>query len=88
MEVLQKNNSNLTNTKKITEYGGVCPNCESVFIFDDTDIIRPRCVNYKEKDCKVICPVCNQYISVDKCTKFESNEEKTVFRRQYGVRCK
>ena len=47
MEILVKNNKNLQTNK--TEYGCVCPSCESVFIFDDWDIIRPQCINHERK---------------------------------------
>lgn len=87
MEVLLKNNSNLVDKNK-TEYGCSCPICESVFIFDDKDIIRPRCVNYKQEDCNITCPICGQYITIDKCTEFKTNEEKTEFRRHHDVRYK
>ncbi len=85
MQILQKNNTNLINKNK-TEYGCICSSCKSVFIFDDEDILRPRCVNYDKKDCNVKCPVCNQYISIDKCIEFKTNEEKMKFRIPYDVR--
>ena len=81
MEVLIKNNKNLQTNK--TEYGCVCPSCESVFIFDDSDIIRTRCINYEEKDCNVKCPICCKYITINKCIKFKSLDDKMIFKHKY-----
>ena len=81
MEVVVKNNKNLQTNK--TEYGCVCPSCESVFIFDDSDIIRPRCINYEEKNCNVNCPICGKYITIDKCIEFKSLDDKMIFKHIY-----
>ena len=81
MEILVKNNKNLLTNK--TEFGCVCPSCESVFIFDDSDIIRPRCINYDQKKCNTICPICGRYITIDKCIEFKSLDDKLIFKHKY-----
>lgn len=81
MEILIKNNKNSQTNK--TEYGCVCPSCESVFIFDDSDINRPRCINYEEKNCNVNCPICGKYITIDKCIEFKSLDDKMIFKHIY-----
>ena len=67
MQIVCIKNDHLNKKEKEKEYGCVCPNCKSVFIFNDKDITRPRTINYKNKDCSVKCPnpYCNNHITMD-----------------------
>lgn len=87
MEVLIINNKQKEERSK-HEYGCVCPNCGSVFIFDDMDISRPKCFNYTLNKCNVKCPneSCGCVIKMDnKCiTKFKTKSDKDEFEMIYN----
>lgn len=86
MEILVLNNRKEPE-RKIQEYGCVCPQCKSVFIFDTMDIEVPRCINAKPSMFSVKCPnpKCNTRISlVQVCVeKFKTNEDKQRFKTKY-----
>ena len=83
METLVIKN-NHKQSKEYNNYGCVCPSCGTVFIFDDTDIKRPRSLHYTMHDCVVQCPnsECRKTISLDSncVTKFNRTHEKDEFK--------
>lgn len=85
MKVLAINNP--IETKSLKEYGCVCPQCESVFIFDTMDIEVPRCINAKPIMYSIACPNpnCKNRISLvdNSIEKFKTNEDKVRFEEKY-----
>lgn len=84
MKILQVNNKHLEKPKpEPAEYGCVCGQCGTVFIFNNSEVAIPRMINYKPEDCTISCPNCSKYISLKYCRKFKNNDEKNVFENQY-----
>ena len=83
MKILQVNNKHLEKPKP-AEYGCVCGQCGTVFIFNNSEVAIPRMINYKPEDCTISCPNCSKYISLKDCRKFKNNDEKKVFENKYG----
>lgn len=68
MEIIVKKNKHLENIiNNNKEYGCVCPNCGTVFIFNETDIIKPRVIDLKKRDCVITCPnkTCRTALALD-----------------------
>lgn len=88
MEILVLNNRKEPEIK-IQEYGCVCPNCESVFIFDtmDIEVEFPRCINPTLDLYMITCPnpSCKNRISLvdNSIEKFKINEDKQRFKTKY-----
>lgn len=82
MKILQLNNKHLEKSKP-TEYGCVCSQCGTVFIFDQSEVNIPRTINYKPEQCTINCPNCKKVISLNYCKKFKNADEKNFFENQY-----
>ena len=67
------------------EYGCVCPNCNTVFIFNNKDITRPKMINSTKHDCYVECPnkLCKINLRLDAkfITEFTEKFTKDDFKK-------
>lgn len=82
MKILQVNNKHLEKPKP-SEYGCVCRQCGTVFIFNNSEVVIPRMINYKPEDCTIRCPNCGKGTSLKYCQKFKNSDEKNAFTNQY-----
>lgn len=85
MQVLVHKNEHLEEKTSIQEYGCECPNCGTVFIFDITEVSKPRMLNYKDIDCSIKCPNCNNFIKLNNrgITKFKNDDDKINFKMKH-----
>lgn len=87
MKILYLANHHLKNRmpdKK--QYGCVCPQCGSVFIFDESEISKSRCINPKPKYIVIQCPNtnCNGIITMNNsCIKELKNADDRRFFEHY-----
>lgn len=85
MEILQIFNNHIVNQNPEIEYGCVCEQCGTIFIFKRSEASRPRCINTKPKDCYIKCPNqdCQKVITLDKCEEFKSDDDKRLFKQKH-----
>ncbi|RHP46879.1 hypothetical protein [Clostridium sp. AF32-12BH] len=88
MEIIYKGNKH-KEPKPERMYGCTCPNCDSVFTFQDSEVCRPKMSifvpavslnDYAKKYYTITCPTCNNTISLDKCVIFKDTAEEVRFK--------
>ena len=87
MDIIVKKNEHLKDRIDYKEFGCVCPNCGTVFIFDDKDVVKPRMINYTKHDCAVVCPneMCHMNFALDSkfIIEFTKDFSKQDFKMKY-----
>ena len=92
MEIIYKGNKH-KEPKPERIYGCTCPDCDSVFTFQDSEVCRPRTPifipalssdvslnEYVKKYYTIKCPTCNSSISLSKCVMFKDTSEEIRFK--------
>ena len=85
MKILYLANKQHISNKK--QYGCVCPQCGTVFIFNENEIFKPRCINPKPEYMSIQCPNinCNDIITMNNSCikKFKNATDKHFFEYHY-----
>lgn len=82
MKILRINNKHKIEPEDYG-YGCECSMCGTTFIFDSFEATIPRMINAKPEYCTIMCPNCRNIITLDKCVKFNTLDEKYDFLHQY-----
>ena len=85
--IVKKNKHVVDNVIDGKEFGCVCPNCGTVFIFNDYDVIKPRMINPTKHDFWITCPneLCHFGMTLDSkfITEFTKEFSKQDFKNKY-----
>ena len=73
MEIIQIKNNHLYEEGGEKEYGCICKNCGTKFIFQEHEGCVPRCI--------IHCPNCKQIIRYSECTELKSEKDNFAFHR-------
>lgn len=87
MKILAVHNDHIEK-KPERKYGCSCSKCGTVFVFERSEVTVPRCINPKPEYCTIMCPNCQNIMSLDMCNEFITIEDKekflqTIFYKQY-----
>ena len=80
MEIISKKKEN---KKTVQEYGCVCESCGTAFIFNRSELIRPRTPFPELSDIAIRCPECGKATSLIFCQEFKTEKDKQNFRNKY-----
>lgn len=86
MKILSLNNNHKEEEQKNFGYRSICPNCGTIFTFEEVDIHKPKMPCPDLRDCYIICPnkdCCWLMPMDDSCIHaFKSIDERYEFEKE------
>ncbi len=79
MKIIAVHNDHIKKQKPEKKYGCVCNKCGTVFIFKRSEACIPRCINPKPEYCTIMCPNCQNIMTLALCTEFKTLKDENDF---------